>query len=397
MFSLVFALALALRVVGLDKGWWIDEAATIGMTLPELAGGSLGVIPFDSPPAYNLLLRAWSLLGESEVWLRLLSVILGVSTIVVFVRWLSLESPLAALLGGLYLATSPFMLRYSQELRSYALLLLATALTCLCAWRLAEHPHDRRRYVALAAATALAAITHFIGIGLILTALILIVGYRRPGMRLHWTWLAVTLATPVLAFWIAVQLGSVPIRRSPETWWMPNVSPSLVVGTMSELLGFGARAMWAWLLIALGGVTLVASERAPRRRWPLLAAAIAFWALVLVYPSFVFQSWCLAPSSRGSCRFVAFVALMIADVRGRNRRTVLAGVFILICALGAGRWLTQDAGVPIENWRGVGRNITVSRQSNEPVVVYPGYAANPLLLYLPRDVAPLVRARARRR
>jgi hypothetical protein len=81
---------------------------------------------------------------------------------------------------------------------------------------------------------------------------------------------------------------------------------------------------------------------------------------------------------------------MIADVRGRNRRTVLAGVFILICALGAGRWLTQDAGVPIENWRGVGRNITVSRQSNELVVVYPGYAAAALLLYLPRDVAPLL-------
>ena len=124
-FALVLALALALRVVGLDKGLWIDEAATIGMTLPELAGGLLGVIPFDSPPAYYLLLRAWSLLGESEAWLRLLSVILGVSTIVVFVRWLSVESPLAALLGGLYLATSPFVLRYSQELR----------ITRSCCWR----------------------------------------------------------------------------------------------------------------------------------------------------------------------------------------------------------------------------------------------------------------------
>ena len=263
LYALVVALALALRVVGLDKGWWVDEVATIGMTLPELAGGLLDTIPFDSPPAYNLLLRAWSLLGESEVWLRLLSVILGVSTIVVFVHWLSVESPLAALLGGLYLATSPFVLRYSQELRNYALLLLATALTCLCACRLAEHPRDPRRYVALAAATALAAITHFIGMGLILPALILIMAYRRPGMGLRWTWLAVTLATPVLAFWIAVQLGSVPIRQSPETWWMPSVSPPLVAGTVSELLGFGASAIWAWLLIALGGATLVASERAP--------------------------------------------------------------------------------------------------------------------------------------
>ncbi len=390
-FALVFALALALRVVGLDKGLWIDEAATIAMTLPELAGGLLGVVPFDSPPAYYLLLRAWSLFGESEVWLRLLSVILGVSTIVVFVRWLSVESPLAALLGGLYLATSPFVLRYSQELRNYALLLLATALTCLCACRLAEHPHDRRRYVALAAATSLAAITHVIGIGLILTALILIMGYRRPGACLRWTWLAITLATPMLAFWIVVQLAPLSIRQPPGTWWMPHVSPPLVARSMAELLGFGAGAIWAWLLIALGGVALVATERAPRRRWPLLAAAIAFWALVLVHSLVrlpIVVPRILLP---GLLPFVAFIALMIADIRDRNRRTVLAGLIALVCALGAGRWLRHDLGVPIENWRGVARNISASRQSDEPVVVYPGYAANVLLLHLPRDVAPLVR------
>ena len=70
---------------------------------------------------------------------------------------------------------------------------------------------------------------------------------------------------------------------------------------------------------------------------------------------------------------------------------MLVGLFILICALGTGRWLRQDAGVPIENWRGVARSIAVSRQSYEPLVVYPGYAGDVLLLHLPRDVAPLVR------
>ena len=69
-----------------NQSFWIDEAAAIQKSskLPSLDNFKSWVIPWMSPPFYNLLLHFWIILfGESEFAVRSLSVIFGILTILV--------------------------------------------------------------------------------------------------------------------------------------------------------------------------------------------------------------------------------------------------------------------------------------------------------------------------
>lgn len=129
---LLLVLGFGLRLIAINQGLWLDEAAqVIESRQPWPAFWQSMEIDFH-PPLYHLILRAWLLVAETEVWLRILSVFLGIAAIAgvwALGRILDLS---AALLGSLLLAINPFHLYYSQEIRPYPLAattyLLATIL-----------------------------------------------------------------------------------------------------------------------------------------------------------------------------------------------------------------------------------------------------------------------------
>jgi Dolichyl-phosphate-mannose-protein mannosyltransferase len=83
------------------------------------------------PPLFILLLYFWRALGASELWLRLPSVVAGVSFCWIFYRWLTdVAGDLAGLIGLPFVAFLPPIVLLAAEVRQYALLLafLASAL-----------------------------------------------------------------------------------------------------------------------------------------------------------------------------------------------------------------------------------------------------------------------------
>ncbi len=120
---------LALRLAFLDhKGLWLDEAVTLSKAMAQ---PSTIVIAHDEahPPLYYLFMHFWLMLGQSEVLLRLPSVIFGTLALPFLYglsrEWIGREgAPLATAL----LALSPLHIWYSQEARMYSLVpLLALA------------------------------------------------------------------------------------------------------------------------------------------------------------------------------------------------------------------------------------------------------------------------------
>ncbi len=109
-----------------NQSFWIDEAAAIQKSskLPSLDNFKSWVIPWMSPPFYNLLLHFWIILfGESEFAVRSLSVIFGILTIlVVYFVGADLFNKRTALFSSLILAISPFHIAFSQDVKMYALL-----------------------------------------------------------------------------------------------------------------------------------------------------------------------------------------------------------------------------------------------------------------------------------
>jgi dolichyl-phosphate-mannose-protein mannosyltransferase len=83
------------------------------------------------PPLLTFILYFWRILGTSELWLRMPSVLAGAAFCWMFYKWLSRAAgTLPALIGLLFVAFLPPVIQIAAEVRQYSLLLafLASAL-----------------------------------------------------------------------------------------------------------------------------------------------------------------------------------------------------------------------------------------------------------------------------
>src|SRR4051794_21167316 len=153
-----------LRFLTLDaQSYWLDEAATVNLMHKGFGDMLAGVSGGEStPPLYYILAWAWAkLFGTGEVGLRSLSALFGTATIpLAFALGRQVAGRRTGLIAAALCAFNPLLVWYSQEARSYALMVLLTGLTLLALIRVLEQPAGRRLAVwALVAIAALA--THY--------------------------------------------------------------------------------------------------------------------------------------------------------------------------------------------------------------------------------------------
>ena len=122
-FYLLLAILLVgtiLRVYGLgDQTYWHDEIITL-----KVAQGSLeSIVSGGRPPLYLVFAHFWfEIFGVSEVATRLLSIIFGVSSIVlIFIVGKMLFNRNVGLISAFFMAISQYQIYYSQEIRYYSL------------------------------------------------------------------------------------------------------------------------------------------------------------------------------------------------------------------------------------------------------------------------------------
>ncbi|MFZ4597205.1 MAG: glycosyltransferase family 39 protein [Terrimicrobiaceae bacterium] len=182
----VIAVGAILRLQGLDRqSLWMDELFSVQ------ASRSLESIwafyQWDlHPPLYSLLLWGWtSVVGNSETAVRLLSALCGIATLGVtwFVGRKILGAPVALAFLGL-MAFSQRAIYFSQEARSYALLiLLCTTLVIL--WlpmMVRKDALSQSDAIAFSALSILTGWTHYYGTIFVFSLWGLLVGFRllRP-------------------------------------------------------------------------------------------------------------------------------------------------------------------------------------------------------------------------
>jgi mannosyltransferase len=150
----------ALRFATLDvQSFWIDEGYTVRMLRGGLGGLIEGVPRTEQTPhLYYLLAWLWSRpFGTGEVGVRSLSALLGVLTVpVAFALGRQLVSERAGAVAAVLAAVNPLLVWYSQEARSYALLVLLGGLSMLF--------FLRRSLLAWAVVSALALATHYFAV-----------------------------------------------------------------------------------------------------------------------------------------------------------------------------------------------------------------------------------------
>jgi mannosyltransferase len=141
-----------------------DEAVTAWRVLDGGLGRVLHVVVSSerSPPLYYLLAWAWAqLFGTGEVGLRSFSALIGVLTVpAAYLAARELASRRAGLIAAALVAFNPYLVWYSQEARSYALLVFFVAWGLYFFARCLNDP-SRRNLGLWATASALAVCSHY--------------------------------------------------------------------------------------------------------------------------------------------------------------------------------------------------------------------------------------------
>lgn len=194
----IVLLAVALRVPTLSvQSLWFDESATRLVVDGSLRGVLDGVWDLEgSPPLFYLLTWAWvQVFGDGELALRSVSAIAGVALVpVMFLIGRRLAGERAGLLAALLAATSPLLVWFSQEARTYQLMALLVALAAHAALQV----HGGRGTPAWLRFTLFAVLgvaTHYFAAFIVVPlAVWLWRGEHRPAGAVRWALLALPAA-----------------------------------------------------------------------------------------------------------------------------------------------------------------------------------------------------------
>lgn len=276
----VIALGFALRLYTLaSESLWYDELLQVEiaqgpllMIFPRLRGHA--AVPLD-----YLISHVWILLGRGDGWVRIPAVLVGTLTLpLTYQLGRRLLGRAEGLLLMLLLAVAPFHVRYSQEARPYALLVLGAVLAGYGLWRL--RATGRWRYVVpLQIGVLIFALAHFFGLAmlgpLVLFAAINLLFNRqhRPAVQALAALGAVTLLPAVIylalgwgqtLFFSSRDYGEalaepekLTAEEKPDHGLGPQVNAAFVkYEILAPLVGGGADIS-LWYLNILAGLGLV--------------------------------------------------------------------------------------------------------------------------------------------
>lgn len=391
----IILFGIALRLIGLNKGIWLDEyyaieIATTDQFIPLLQA-------HDYPPTYFFLLRLWSSISSSEPFLRLFSALCGVLTLQILAVWLRSLSRVASLLTVFLAATAPILLRYSLEIQAYPLLILAVVVAFYAVYEISGDRPNPSWYVVLAIALSVAVTTHLIGIMIIAS----VCAYALPMLISKRLWLrlrsfALALLPAIISFGLVYLLFATGEKSG---WWMPALSRDLLKSQFSYVLGIDALfapiswladyhatlpQLYDWLVkiclsVGVAGIVLFGNWR---QNWPLLAAALIYWLQIALYSVLFLPILWYRTLLPGMIPLLAFLGCQVGTIRIRGLRLFTTAILLLLGLLAAMGWTLTEARTSNEAWHEVAAYLDTNYQPSDLIVFYPPYTKGPTAYYL---------------
>ena len=377
-------LLLRLLLLG-SKGLWLDEVRSIQVAQAEFEATVAGIYEKYHPPLYYMLLTPWLTISDNEFLLRLPSAAFGAATIpLAYALAVRLTDRKTALVSSWFVALSPLLVCYSQELRSYSLLVFLSTLACLMLVVLLETP-TALHWIPFVAATTAALYLHYDAILLVPVYLILVglvSGVGRVELKGLVLWL--------LAL-IAVGLAYIPWRKTPamqsfvelllrnRLYFAPLLERAL--GTQMTL-PLPVVLPGALMLSALAGVSLSALVRrhgegiaSLRTQQVIQSLALALWVMMLIL-SVVPRGYTIKRHI-----LVVWVPLMIGFAwvfSGAGKRRVILAAALSVSLVAS---LANIAVIPKPQWREAAQMVALQWETDDVVLVSPAYMALPFGYY----------------
>lgn len=282
MLILLLALLLRLRHLG-HESLWFDEMASVRIAQQDLAT-MLSFIKWEEriPPLHYLILHGWvRMFGVSEISVRFPSVLAGTAAVWAVYRLGSgLFGAGAGLTAALLMAVSGAQILYSQEARSYSLMVLLSVLSCDLFMRLIRRPTARRELVYVIVTTLLL-YSHLYGVFAVAAQHVayLVIRLRRGSAALDTRrWIVLNMAVAALfSPWIPVVVRWV--RSVNTSFWQTPMTADEIAATYRLYLGSTAMTVACLALAVMGVVRL--------RRHVGLALVLGLATLPVIVPILV--------------------------------------------------------------------------------------------------------------
>jgi mannosyltransferase len=364
------------------KGLWGDEISTAWLVQGSYPDLLHSVARLEStPPLYYSIAWLWAkLFGSGTFAIRSLPALLGVATVpVTYLAAREFVSRRAAVMAAGLIAVNPLLVWYSQEARSYALLVFLSALGLWCFARAGSDPRAVR-LAAWAVVSSAALATHYFAVFLVLPQAFVLV---RRSRRRRALWPALGLICLAGAALLPLALHQ---RSFGHADW---ISHSALIGRLAALpgvftAGFDAPSLAyivAGALLALAAAYIAATRAAERDRsgGALLAklglAAVAVPVVLALLGADYFSARnslpALVPLAIG-------LSVGLSAPRLRSARVATVAVFALSLTI-----VVATAAQPkfhSEDWRGAVEDLPHSTLARA-IVATPGQAGRKSLKY----------------
>lgn len=382
-------LAAILRFATLDvQSIWSDEAATVVLVHRGL-GGLLSHLSSSetTPPLYFVLVWAWTkIFGTGVFDYRSFSALMGTLTIPVIYlagRWIS---PRVGVWAATLATVNPAMYYYSQEARSYALLLFLSAVALVC-WQRALRTPSASRLAAWAAVSSLALLTHYFAVFPFIAQAAMLI--RRLG------WRRVLPSAGAVAL---VGLALVPLAHSQTEHglsknggsWIEHISllsrfaqvpKQFLIGLYSPVEIF--TTLLAGLLAAAAIVLLIRRGESRERRLARDLAIMAVVALLIPATLSITHLQDVFNGRNVMATWVPWVVVLASGigVARAGRTGALLGASICALSLLVIAGVNLIPGYQRSDWRGIARALEAPAATR--VIVAPELGAAPLFIYMP--------------
>lgn len=180
---IITVLGLYFRILPYDnvQGLWNDEY--VGWYIsqqPLFLPFIKGILSQCHMPLYYICLKLYtSILGNSDVVLRLSSFITGFISIFVMFFVGNQKNRILGYLCALFTAISAFVIYYSYEVRPYSLIFLLSALSLLYTIKLLEDDKDKKNIIFYILFNVLILLTHTLGFIYVLTNMFVVAYYLK--------------------------------------------------------------------------------------------------------------------------------------------------------------------------------------------------------------------------
>jgi 4-amino-4-deoxy-L-arabinose transferase-like glycosyltransferase len=392
----VVAGAAALRFASLGiQSYHHDEVITAMRVIPGSLGSVLHEVKVSesNPPLYYVLAWAWAkAVGRDEFELRSLSALFGTAVVpVAYLIGRRLASRRAGLILAAILAVNPMLIWYSQEARSYALLIFFGALSFYFFLRALDRG-EGRDLALWALSSALALCSHyFAAFPLAIEAVWLLVALRS-----RWR-----VVLPALALLGATGAALLPLLRaqanathigwidkSPLPTRILESGTSFLVGETGHVIAEPVRYGYAIFPVAAvaAALALLAWRGSPRERrgagvaLTLGLGVVALAALAALAGRDYVVERNLLPAL---LPLAAVVAVGFSIASGRRIGALLA-IALCLYWLGFDAYVTQKPNLQRPDLRALSQEIGPARVPR--AVVSWKLAADPIRWYLPGQV-----------